>query len=273
MLFLQVIFLFGYLTEHTSMAYLYPEYPDRVGSITDIDPACLLPPERGMCKARMPRYYFDPKTLSCSSKFIYGGCHGNGNRFLTELQCKNKCFPARASITDIDPACILPPETGMCKARTPRYYFDSTTGSCSTFIYGGCGGNGNRFLTEEQCKNKCLNKSLARTSTPEYCQLSFDYGDCHFNGLVLSPRWYYDPDTASCKVAMYSGCGGNGNRFDTEEDCYDTCAEPKPTNKLPKPSLRETGVSAILGSEKLQGILENIFRTKTPKNLMIVFDL
>ncbi|XP_048477814.1 carboxypeptidase inhibitor SmCI-like, partial [Plutella xylostella] len=234
--------------------------------ITSIDPDCILPPEPGKCKARLPRYYFDPKTGSCSSKFIYGGCGGNDNRFVTETQCKDTC--SSKPFAKSNPTCFLPPEPGRCKARKRRYYFDPTTGSCSSFNYGGCGGNGNRFKTINHCKNKCL----PSTRSPEYCQLPFDYGDCDVGEGV---KWYYDAASALCLEEIYSGCGGNGNIFDTEEHCYDTCAELKPTNELPKrkPRLSEAGVSAILGSKRLQGILENIFRNKPPKNLKVVFNL
>ena len=51
-----------------------------------------------------------------------------------------------ASSTNI---CELPlkprPEDWQCAAYIPSYYFDSETGMCTHFIYGGCYGNANRF--------------------------------------------------------------------------------------------------------------------------------
>ena len=46
-------------------------------------------------------------------------------------------------------------EVGICRARIERYYFNSVTGRCEQFIYGGCGGNENNFETLEACNRQC----------------------------------------------------------------------------------------------------------------------
>ena len=51
--------------------------------------------------------------------------------------------------------CHLPPENGPCKAYMPRYYFDPAVGECKEFIYGGCQGNENNFMTKEACEAMC----------------------------------------------------------------------------------------------------------------------
>ena len=35
------------------------------------------------------------------------------------------------------------------------YYYDSNVNKCYPFIYGGCGGNNNRFATEGSCLGRC----------------------------------------------------------------------------------------------------------------------
>uniref|UniRef100_A0A3Q2G8L2 BPTI/Kunitz inhibitor domain-containing protein n=1 Tax=Cyprinodon variegatus TaxID=28743 RepID=A0A3Q2G8L2_CYPVA len=35
--------------------------------------------------------------------------------------------------------------------------------------------------------------------------------------------WFYDSKNARCTRFLYSGCGGNQNRFKTREECEDTC--------------------------------------------------
>ncbi len=51
--------------------------------------------------------------------------------------------------------CTLPAESGMCDAYIPSFYFDPATGSCKSFVYGGCGGNENRFATSAECRAAC----------------------------------------------------------------------------------------------------------------------
>ncbi|UJR19021.1 hypothetical protein I4U23_022151 [Adineta vaga] len=51
--------------------------------------------------------------------------------------------------------CKLSPVSGLCHAFFEMFYFDSTTKQCKKFVYGGCGGNQNRFKTFEQCMKVC----------------------------------------------------------------------------------------------------------------------
>ncbi|XP_073834631.1 kunitz-like toxin PcKuz3 [Musca autumnalis] len=60
-------------------------------------------------------------------------------------------------IEDISSQCSLPhSQTGLCRARIPAWSFNGETGSCEKFIFGGCGGNINRFATKVACENQCL---------------------------------------------------------------------------------------------------------------------
>lgn len=51
---------------------------------------CLLPIRKGVCRALIPRWSYDPKTKKCT-EFKFGGCDGNGNNFGTEKQCMDAC--------------------------------------------------------------------------------------------------------------------------------------------------------------------------------------
>uniref|UniRef100_A0A3Q1J9C6 BPTI/Kunitz inhibitor domain-containing protein n=1 Tax=Anabas testudineus TaxID=64144 RepID=A0A3Q1J9C6_ANATE len=53
-------------------------------------------------------------------------------------------------------ACFLAYDIGGCWNYTMMWFYDSNEGRCSRFWYGGCGGNANRFRTEEECKKLCL---------------------------------------------------------------------------------------------------------------------
>ncbi|XP_028165855.1 trypsin inhibitor-like [Ostrinia furnacalis] len=52
------------------------------------------------------------------------------------------------------PDCTSPLVTGPCRASFQVYGYDPDSG-CKKFIYGGCGGNGNRYNTLEDCQAAC----------------------------------------------------------------------------------------------------------------------
>lgn len=51
--------------------------------------------------------------------------------------------------------CTSNSDQGPCEALMPRWYFNVTTETCEEFFYGGCRGNGNRYLTKEECQRTC----------------------------------------------------------------------------------------------------------------------
>ncbi|KAF8561445.1 hypothetical protein P879_10903, partial [Paragonimus westermani] len=51
--------------------------------------------------------------------------------------------------------CTFPPERGSCDKSQTKYAYDVRTGECVQFVYGGCGGNENRFDTKEECVKQC----------------------------------------------------------------------------------------------------------------------
>ncbi|XP_048353999.1 actinia tenebrosa protease inhibitors-like [Sphaerodactylus townsendi] len=38
-------------------------------------------------------------------------------------------------------------------------------------------------------------------------------------------RYYYNPEEEECLKFTYSGCKGNSNNFETEEECEEACEE------------------------------------------------
>ena len=110
---------------------------------------CASEPERGPCKAKIPRYYFDKDENICKT-FIYGGCEGNLNNYETKKDCFKTCGD-----------CNSKPDTGPCLALFPRFYFDQDHKTCKRFDYGGCLGNNNNFQTKEICSEACQDKPIA----------------------------------------------------------------------------------------------------------------
>lgn len=56
--------------------------------------------------------------------------------------------------------CELEAETGPCRALFLRWHFDMATKKCMEFVYGGCQGNENNFLSEEECYKACSPRAL-----------------------------------------------------------------------------------------------------------------
>ncbi len=70
------------------------------------------------------------------------------------------------SLADVDvrPDCTAPPKVGSCKARYKRFYFDPETEDCKEFVYGGCDGNGNNYVTIENCQDACLESQSSKVT-------------------------------------------------------------------------------------------------------------
>ncbi len=55
--------------------------------------------------------------------------------------------------------CTLEKDSGTCDQYKIMWYYDSMSGQCKNFYYGSCGGNANRFGTEQECQIRCLIKA------------------------------------------------------------------------------------------------------------------
>lgn len=51
--------------------------------------------------------------------------------------------------------CAHPLKRGPCQARVNRWYYDTTTGKCRPFIWGGCQPNENNFVSKVGCNVAC----------------------------------------------------------------------------------------------------------------------
>jgi len=49
-------------------------------------------------------------------------------------------------------------DVGRCRGNFKRWAFNEATGDCEPFAYGGCGGNGNRFMCKEMCERHCVER-------------------------------------------------------------------------------------------------------------------
>uniref|UniRef100_G3MTV8 BPTI/Kunitz inhibitor domain-containing protein n=1 Tax=Amblyomma maculatum TaxID=34609 RepID=G3MTV8_AMBMU len=131
---------------------------------------------------------------------------------------------------------------GNCKNRIPSWYFDMWTLRCKGFMYSGCGGNRNRFPTEEECNKSCLPKSKRK----QVCSLEPKAGKCK----AAIPLWYYDPESDKCRGLIYGGCKGNGNRFETCLKCMKRCSGHNNARKICTKQTKEFLKKYNLGSDQ-----------------------
>ena len=171
---------------------------------------CELPASTGPCFAHMQMFYYNLQFGRCE-EFIYGGCGGNDNRFSTMVECRRACGKEEEKSV-----CTLPPVTGPCTAYIPSFYFNSKRGRCEEFIYGGCGGNDNRFSTMVECRRAC-----GRKEEESVCTLPPVSGPC----FAHIPSYYFNSKRGQCEEFIYGGCDGNDNRFSTMVECRRTCGK------------------------------------------------
>ncbi|GAB0094131.1 hypothetical protein DMENIID0001_093630 [Sergentomyia squamirostris] len=116
--------------------------------------------------------------------------------------------------------CSLEKGSGSCANYTIKYFYDVVFGGCSRFWYGDCGdtdlGYGNRFNSAEECKKICVEPEGRAV-----CFLPMSVGPC----TAYMPHWFYDYENKTCTQFIYQGCLGNNNRFETEEECKNTCVK------------------------------------------------
>ncbi|XP_066065113.1 kunitz-type protease inhibitor 2 [Chamaea fasciata] len=123
--------------------------------------------------------------------------------------------------------CRLPALTGRCRASIPRWFFNASAGSCQSFVFGGCGGNGNNFGSEPECRESCGDTALSgpvtsNSTLAERCSAPPVTGPCR----AAFPRWYYSPQEKSCREFTYGGCRGNANNHQDEQECLRRCRPP-----------------------------------------------
>lgn len=95
-------------------------------------------------------------------------CAAPGRKQLSEQQeCwapKRECaFDARAARE----ACAQPLEVGPCRGAYERWAWRAERAECARFMYGGCRGNGNNFVTAAECERACVQQEGATAAGSE----------------------------------------------------------------------------------------------------------
>ncbi|XP_022252622.1 papilin-like [Limulus polyphemus] len=178
--------------------------------------ACALPKVEGSCNTPYKAWYFNTETRQCEL-FTYSGCLGNNNRFISKEMCEKTCITQ-----DFLHVCQQPLVVGPCRGSFSRWYYDKSDDRCKQFKYGGCKGNENNFPTESQCQTQCTSFTAKGR---DICLLPKQIGNC----FEFRDQWFYDAEENECQKFTYSGCGGNGNNFNSAAECQERCGKPTST--------------------------------------------
>ncbi|XP_005876211.1 PREDICTED: collagen alpha-1(XXVIII) chain [Myotis brandtii] len=68
--------------------------------------------------------------------------------------------PLRSPSEDrtMDPRCLEDLKPGNCAEYVVRWYYDQQVNSCARFWFSGCNGSGNRFNSEKECQEICIQR-------------------------------------------------------------------------------------------------------------------
>jgi len=73
--------------------------------------------------------------------------------------------------------CSLAADAGPCQKSLVRWYYSTSDRRCHEFVYGGCEGNDNRFVTEQQCISQCGSGGSLYVSNGDSNRLHKDPGN------------------------------------------------------------------------------------------------
>ncbi|CAH2282852.1 tissue factor pathway inhibitor 2 isoform X2 [Pelobates cultripes] len=136
--------------------------------------------------------------------------------YLLQLVIGTPVQNAERIATNNSSICLLPPDEGPCHALLPRYYYDRFTQTCQEFSWGGCDGNENNFMYQEDCEKTCWKIK----KVPKICRMEASTGPCR----GLFKKYAFNLLTMKCEIFYYGGCYGNDNRFRDEASCLEHCA-------------------------------------------------
>ncbi|XP_006073125.1 kunitz-type protease inhibitor 1 isoform X1 [Bubalus bubalis] len=108
--------------------------------------------------------------------------------------------------------CLASRKVGRCRGSFPRWYYDPTEQICKSFVYGGCLGNKNNYLREEECKLACRNVQGGPLRSSVGAQVTFPQGP--------SAERHHPVCSGSCHSSKFR-CG-DGCCIDSFLECDDT---------------------------------------------------
>ncbi|KAB7498809.1 Kunitz-type serine protease inhibitor [Armadillidium nasatum] len=78
------------------------------------------------------------------------------------------------------------------------------------------------------CFDVVLMQSAVSLQKKGLCSVNVKAGNCK----AYFPSFYYDAESDQCECFVYTGCGGNENRFEYIEECTQTCGVAPENQKI-----------------------------------------
>lgn len=129
--------------------------------------------------------------------FSYSDPCANHNFFET-VEC-DKTLPR---CVDVPADCFQEPVFGSCRIPQTRWYFDYQKNTCGLFSYSGCNGNGNNFVSQEECLNTCKFLQSPETNSFNDMTVSDHRRQEDAPRDCLMSAWERGPCNASCGEGM-----------------------------------------------------------------------
>lgn len=101
------------------------------------------------------------------------------------VTCNNK--PCEDNLYSVPAFCMSEPDPGNCRIPENLWYYVSETNNCSLFQYFGCGGNDNRFISENDCLTNCRRGSKYSDLQPRNQYKLEEKTDCKVTNWVRGP--------------------------------------------------------------------------------------
>ncbi|XP_071815953.1 uncharacterized protein [Apostichopus japonicus] len=168
------------LNGEVMMAMAFCERPECEDPIYPDDSCCPVCPDTNECgKHEEGDMWIERDGINCMMMSCLNGEVMMAMAFCERPECEDPIYPDDSCCPVCpEPAedlCSLAKESGLCLAYFPRYFFNSVSGQCEVFIYGGCGGNDNNFAKLEDCEDACVppepeengERVMAPTDEPE----------------------------------------------------------------------------------------------------------
>ncbi|XP_013879353.1 kunitz-type protease inhibitor 1 [Austrofundulus limnaeus] len=180
---------------------------------------CTAPAKVGPCRAAFPRWRYNVTKGSCEM-FTFGGCKPNKNNFLSFDECSAACKGVTAASER-----LIVPHAKVCDGSACRPDQLTCEGDCCLDRSLECDGVQHCFDGSDESRCTTLDQTLGQllrinvSESTVRCTQPPRTGPCraHF------PRWYYDPLDRKCHEFTYGGCDDNGNNFEEDGVCRETC--------------------------------------------------